>query len=417
MAAASPEVLRAEVTAERPGSSVPARSWNVTIPSSNGLLNLMASLEWGLGCDQPLNPEPPLGTLPPEAVAAHRHVVFWLIDGFALDYLAATPTMQKDLAQQLETVFPSTTASAITSVFTGLSPAQHGLLGWRTYLPEPNRTLTVLPARETDRAGSSVGLSMMQLEERIRPRLLVDRLHRASTFISPSGIAQTPFNRLMSGSARVIGYQRLEQLPDLLGAHVRATADEPHYTYLYWSHLDHLGHEHGPASAEVQAQVAAIDATYARIVRKLDGTDTLLLTSTDHGMRAVSRRLDIREAAGACTCLRHPLTGEPRAALAHVLPERHRQFRHAMQAHFGCRVEVIPMEEWLSGRAFGAGSPHAQLQARAGDYLLFPDDDAYLIDSAGDDTGPSFRGAHGGLTRAEREIPLFRRSFAASGQR
>ena len=397
-----------------PPRTASARTWNTEAPLGFGFINLLASLEQGLGSAQTLNPEPPLAALPPQVVAGYRHVLVWLIDGFALDYLAVTPTLRADLALHLEAVFPSTTASAITSLFTGMSPAQHGLLGWRTYLPQPDRTLTVLPARETDHVGNSTALSSQSLNARLHPLPLVNRLGRKSTFVSPKQIAHSPYNRLMSGAARVIGYDDLEQLPALLGAHVRSLGQAPHYTYLYWSHLDHLGHECGPGSPEVREHLAAIDATYARICSELIGTDTLLLTTTDHGMRAVNQRLDLREAPAACACLRHPLTGEPRAALAHVRPGRHRQFRLAMEEHFGNRVEVIAMEEWLSGNAFGTGVPHPELQARAGDYLLLPDDDSYLVDPEGDDTGPCFLGAHGGLTRAEREIPLFRRSIGQS---
>ena len=383
-------------------------------PQGHGFMNLLASLEQGLGSAQALNPELPLALLPPELVAGYRHVLVWLIDGFALDYLAHVPFLRADLALQLDAVFPSTTASAITSLFTGMSPAQHGLLGWRTYLPQPDLTLTVLPARETDHAGNSAALSSQTLNARIRPSPLVNRLARKSTFVSPAKIAHSPYNRLMSGSATVIGYDELEQLPTLLGAHVRATEQAPHYTYLYWPQLDHLGHECGPGSPEVREHLAGIDATYGRLCDELAGTDTLLLTTTDHGMRPVSQRLDLRDAPAACACLRHPLTGEPRAALAHVLPGRHRQFQRAMEAHFGNCVEVIAMEDWLYGNAFGTGVPHPELQARAGDYLLLPDEDSYLVDPAGDDTGPCFLGAHGGVTQAERLIPLFCRSFGRS---
>ena len=414
MVAESPEPVISAAASEADEPQGPARRWNAGALPAHGLINLLASLERGLGCEEPLNPAPPLPALPPESVARHGHVLFWLIDGFALDYLSHTPAMRADLFQQIETVFPSTTASAITSVFTGVSPAQHGLLGWRTYLPQPGRTLTVLPAREADRNGNSAGLSTPELYSRIRPQLLVERLPRRATVISPAAIAHSPYNRLMSGSARVQGYQHLDELPALLGAHVRASAGAPHYTYLYWSHLDHLGHEFGPGSPQVRAHLAEIDAVYARILRELDGTGALFLTSTDHGMRAVSQRLDIRAAPGVSACLRHPLTGEPRAALAHVKPGRHRQFRNAIQAAYGATVELVGMDEWLSGRAFGSGMPHPELQARAGDYLLFPDADSYLVDSAGDDTGPVFRGAHGGLTREERETPLFRSVLGAT---
>jgi len=387
--------------------------WNAAPASGHGFINLLASLERGLGCQGPLNPEAPLPALAPETLASHQHVLFWLIDGFALDYLPHTPVLRSDLFQRLEAVFPSTTASAITSVFTGVSPAQHGLLGWRTWLPRPRSTLTVLPAREADHNGNSAGLSTTELEQRIRPPLLLDRLPRATTVISPAAIAHSSYNRLMSGSARVLSFRHLDELPALLGMHVRNRTDGPHFTYLYWSHLDHLGHEHGPGSTEVRNHLAEIDTAYAAIIGQLQGTGALFLTSTDHGMRTMSRRLNIREAPAVSDCLRHPLTGEPRAAIAHVKPDRHRQFRHAVSEAFGSSVELVAMDEWLSGRAFGSGPPHPELQARAGDYLLFPDADSFLVDPVGDDTGPDFRGAHGGLTREEREIPLFRHDLDA----
>jgi len=414
--AGNPDHVTAAIPRHQTEPDGAARRWNSAAPPDHGLINLLASLERGLGCENPLNPAFPLPALPPEAVSRHTHVLFWLIDGFALDYLNHTPALRTDLFQELETVFPSTTASAITSVFTGVSPAQHGLLGWRTYLPHPQRTLTVLPAREADRGGNSAGLSTLELQSRIHPPLLVERLPRQTTVISPAAIAHSSYNCLMSGSARVMGFQRLEELPALLGAHVRASVGIPQYTYFYWSHLDHLGHECGPDSAQVRAHLSEIDAVYARILRELEGTGALFLTSTDHGMRTVSQRLDIRQAPGVSACLRHPLTGEPRAALAHVKPGRHQQFRNAIRNTYGSTVELIEMNEWLSGRAFGPGRPHPELQARAGDYLLFPDPDSYLVDPAGDDTGPEFRGAHGGLTREERQIPLFRRAFGSSPQ-
>lgn len=383
-----------------------AQEWNTTAPSGAGFANLLASLEHGLGSGDIQNPETPLAILSPEVISGYAHVLVWLIDGFALEYLDHTPMLRQDFVLQLESVFPSTTASAISSLLTGQTPAQHGVLGWKTYLPQPNRTLTVLPAHETDHAEQRHPLDRETLHTRIRPQPLVNRIARNCTFIAPATIAYSAYNRLMSGSARVIPFVTLEQVPGMATERARETAGEPHFTYLYWSTLDRLGHDYGPRSKEVHTHLRELDEAYARLRESLAGTDTLLLTTTDHGMRPVTERLDMRANPGAWNCLQRPLTGEPRAALAHVRPGRHRRFREAMRDHFGNRVEVIAMEQWLGGRAFGAGLPHPELQARAGDYLLLPDADSYLVDAANGD-GPSYRGAHGGLTPAERDIPLF----------
>jgi hypothetical protein len=375
-------------------------------------MHLLASLEQGLGCTEPLNPEPVLALLPPETLRAYRQVMVWLIDGFALEYLAATPQLTADFVTPLTTVFPSTTASAITSLFTGLSPAQHGVLGWKTYLPRPDRTLTVLPGHETDPDGRVTALSETELYQRLRLPSLFDRLSCDSTVVSPETIAHSSYNRIMSGSARIVGYKRLEELPALLGSLARVPARRPQYVYVYWSQLDRLGHDHGPQSAAVHAHLELIDAAYARVCAQLEGTDTLLLITADHGMRAVSQCLDLSEVPAARACLRHRLTGEPRAALAHVQPGRGWDFQRALQQTFDDRIKIIDMETWLADSGFGAGRPHPELRARAGDFLLLPDPDSYLVDPATEDPGPRFCGAHGGLTAAECETPLFLRHFA-----
>ena len=45
----------------------------------------------------------------------------------------------------MTSVFPSTTASAITTFMTGLAPAQHGLTGWHMHMDEIDQTLAILP--------------------------------------------------------------------------------------------------------------------------------------------------------------------------------------------------------------------------------------------------------------------------------
>src|ERR671925_563676 len=47
----------------------------------------------------------------------------------------------------LTSVFPSTTASAITTSYTGRTPLEHGLTGWFTYFGEAGCVSAALPLR------------------------------------------------------------------------------------------------------------------------------------------------------------------------------------------------------------------------------------------------------------------------------
>src|SRR5699024_1634070 len=80
------------------------------------------------------------------APGAGRDVVV-LLDGLGADLLAEhrslTPTLRR-LEQEttrIRTVAPSTTATAMVSLHTGLAPLEHGVLGYVTRDPATGRAL------------------------------------------------------------------------------------------------------------------------------------------------------------------------------------------------------------------------------------------------------------------------------------
>ena len=91
---------------------------------------------------------PGLAQLPPDEIKDARNLVLLLIDGLGYNYLSgpgAGSLMASRLAGRMTSVFPSTTASAITTTFTGLAPAEHGLTGWFTWFAEAGTTAAALP--------------------------------------------------------------------------------------------------------------------------------------------------------------------------------------------------------------------------------------------------------------------------------
>ncbi len=110
-----------------------------------GLLNLIASCTASRGA---VPSHPVLDCLKTAELSAARNVVLVLIDGLGYNYVAgqgAGSVLTKHLTARLTSVFPSTTASAITTTFTGLAPAEHGLTGWYTWFPEAGTIAAPLP--------------------------------------------------------------------------------------------------------------------------------------------------------------------------------------------------------------------------------------------------------------------------------
>jgi predicted AlkP superfamily pyrophosphatase or phosphodiesterase len=71
----------------------------------------------------------------PEPVAGADQVVLLVLDGLGWDQLQdrrhLAPTLSSMLGGPITSVSPSTTATALTSIATGLTPGVHGVMGYR----------------------------------------------------------------------------------------------------------------------------------------------------------------------------------------------------------------------------------------------------------------------------------------------
>ena len=79
-----------------------------------------------------------------------RNIVLLIIDGLGDNYLGrcgAGSELARRRRRSLTSVFPSTTASAITTSYTGCTPLEHGLTGWFTYFGEAGCVSAALPFR------------------------------------------------------------------------------------------------------------------------------------------------------------------------------------------------------------------------------------------------------------------------------
>jgi hypothetical protein len=128
-------------------ASLPA---GIILPDYGGgsIANLVASIGAAFGAPQ--TGLAPLALLAPERLRKKSKVLLLVVDGLGLRYLRdAHPgsTLRQYLRGGLTSVFPSTTATAITTFMTGLAPAQHGLTGWHMYLEEIDAVGAVLAAR------------------------------------------------------------------------------------------------------------------------------------------------------------------------------------------------------------------------------------------------------------------------------
>ena len=373
--------------------------------ATGSLVNLMRSI--GDAYAAPATPYAALPQLPARELAGQRTVILLVLDGLGYEYVQQHGTLFKSNCHcRLTSVFPSTTASSISTFLTGLAPQQHGLTGWFTYLKEVGGVTAVLPGHLR---GSQERLTARNIElaELYAHTPFFDRLAVNSYIVSPAWIIDTDFNRSHCGRARTLGYDDLEGMLDAIQGLARDSAEQK-YVYAYWPDFDRLSHQHGNASEQVFMHFRQLEMGIETLLGNIIGTDTLLLITADHGFidTSLQHTITVNEHPRLQETLVLPLSGEPRVAYCYVAPSRVEQFRNYIEDHFAGQLECIASEELIARGVFGLGEAHPRLHERVGHYTLLMKDNFIIKDWLVGERRFFNIGVHGGTSTAEMFVPL-----------
>ncbi|MDP8232380.1 MAG: alkaline phosphatase family protein [Candidatus Zophobacter franzmannii] len=342
-------------------------------------------------------------------VSDYDNVVFLVIDGLGYNYLQRRGEgtfLMDSLKDRLSTVFPTTTASAITSYLTGVSPSEHCLTGWFTYVKELATATTILTfsPRYSKFTFNKCGVDSKDV---FHFKGLADKIEANFYHISSQHIIDTPFALSHSGNADRIGYSHISEIPALL-SNVLKQKDKKKFIFMYISTLDKTAHEFGINSNETYNHLKYIDKLVADISAQLKPTNTLFIASADHGFldSDPEKIIYMADHPEMASCLLMPLMGEPRVPYCYVRPARVEKFLKYMADNFSDFCEVKTADEMIQEGWFGPAINNPALYERVGDYILMLKDNYVFQDNLPVETKITFNGYHGGSTAEEMYVPL-----------
>jgi len=375
--------------------------------AGGGIVNLMASISRAFAA--PTHYEM-LALLPPDELAEPRNVVLLVIDGLGANYLDryADSFLRQQQRGRITTVFPSTTASAISTYLSGLAPQQHGIVGWFTYLKELGSVATILPFKP--RHGGPTYARMG-----IDPRMIFswepffNRLNARSFIISRRDIVDSDYSVATGGKAARLPYDNLDGCLERIKQVLGRPGSDRQYVYAYWPALDATAHQFGVNSVAAREHFWELDRKIACFAEQAKGSSTVLIVCADHGLVDTrpeqSMSLDAHPELARLLAL--PLTGEPRAAYCHVRSASRRAFEAYVESAFAAACFCIDSESLVNAEGwFGPGAPHPALLQRVGDYTLVMRDSWTLKDRLPTEKPFQQIGVHGGLTPDEIHVPL-----------
>ena len=370
--------------------------------AGGSLVNLMASIVEGCGA-RPKHAV--LDALAPRAVAQARNVVLFIIDGLGDRYLArrgAGGELARRRRAAITSVFPSTTASAITTSYTGCTPLEHGLTGWFTYFGEAGCVGAALPFRSRGdlQLLSRRGVGAAELYS--APPLFKS-LPVRSIVVSYREIIDSDYNLRHCEGAERRAYATLEELVAEVEAAVKS-GPERKFVYAYWPEYDAVSHRHGSESAEAFRRFQDVDAAFGRLLKRLSGTESLVIATADHGFIDIAPEDCLEPPPEIASLLRFPLCGERRVAYCHV--HSGAEFVKRATDWLGSRADVRPSRSLVQEGWFGPGEPHPRLAERVGDVALVMRERYTVKDWLPGEPRHLHIGNHGGTSEDEMNIPL-----------
>lgn len=335
----------------------------------------------------------------------YKNVILIVLDGMGTDMmernLSPMSFLRRNFTENLTSVFPSSTAAAMTSYYTGLTPNEHGWLGWSLFFKEFCRTVDIFTNLDsytkTPVASANAAEFVMPYET-----IYQDIADSIVGDVQPFTITNEKTNISEKGNIHKTAdtFERVCELLKMI-----CITNQNTFTYVQWNSPDDVAHKDGVTGEKTAAALKSINKQLEVLCKDL--TDTLIIVSADHGMKDITEEIKINYIPDIMECLVIPPFVESRAAACFVKNDRRTDFERAFHNHLGNDFILLSKNDILTKGLLGEGRTHPKITDFIGDYMICAIADKsvkYL--TLNTKPKPPHAANHGGLTEEEMIIPL-----------
>ncbi|MEK7616339.1 MAG: alkaline phosphatase family protein [Patescibacteria group bacterium] len=379
-----------------------------------------------------LLPKEVLGSLP----SRYEKIVLFVIDGFGWQFFERYSEkypflryiVKNGVVSQLTTQYPSTTASEMTTIHTGLPVGEGGVYEWFYYEPKVDAIIAPLLfsfAGKKERGNlQSTGIDPKDLFPQQTLYAGLREKNIDSFIFSYVEYAQSPYTKIMTRGGTNIPYatipEALTNLSDLLITNHRKS-----YYVAYFDTIDKIAHQYGPDSPQFAAEVDAFFYSMERFfLNKLKGKlkNTLCMITADHGHASINPKTTIylnqrfpQVAEWLKTNKKGELlvpAGSCRNMILHVREEYLSRAHTFLRNSLACKAEVYYVDDLIKQKFFGLGEPSKVFLDRIGNLAILPYNNESVWWYEKDKFEIKYYGHHGGMTPEEMKTILLCLSFS-----
>lgn len=356
-------------------------------------------------------------------------IILLLIDGFGFnqwlryynDHEFFFKLSQEGNFSPITTVFPSTTANAITTINTGLTPQEHALPEWFVYFKEIDQIINTIHFKPL---GSQKDDELLDMG--VNPNILYNgktfyqKLNEENiqtyTFIDES-MANSIYSKIIFKGSTIESALNNSHLLMKLRKHLEKT-EGPAYYYIYLGNLDSVAHKYGPHTEEYKTELSLLNYMLKKeLIEKMKrkiAKETLIMVTSDHGQLNIdpkktkylnnSKKLqkNFKKSQNNKTILP---TGSPRDIFLHIKPDKIQETYELLSKELGEKAKIMETKKAIKEGLFGTGKPKEEFYERAGDLLILPKGNHTIWYKHPSGRAFDLLGFHGGLNSEEMLVP------------
>ncbi len=315
----------------------------------------------------------------------------------------------------LTSVCPSTTTTALSSLWSGRTPTEHGMLGTRLFLRDQGLQANMIyftpvsfkrhgvlveegmePASFLPIPGMADALAMQGIESHVFINKQFTQGGLADIFFR--GVKEVHTFVSGSGADLWIGLRQF----------LEERAGERLFISVYWGVIDALAHVRGPSSTAIDAEIRAwtnlMEQEFLDKLGRATAAGTVLTMVSDHGQvnTPPARAVRLHQHPDLFQNLLMKPLGEQRLPYLFARQGKIDAVRSYVRDHLSHAFVILESERALRAGLFGSGTPAPETTARLGDLILVSRHDHMLYDG---DQESHLLGLPGGLSPEEMLVP------------
>jgi hypothetical protein len=334
----------------------------------------------------------------------YKNVVVMVFDGMGTKILEHAllkdSFMLGNNVTSMTSVFPSTTTAAMTAYYTGVSPNEHGWIGWSLFFKEYARMIDIFRNQDSfsgqEIADEFIAKKIMPYES------IFSKIKRNNPDVGVYTLQPRPIDFPSNGNTNIA----IDTLQDIFkNVQDLCSGNGRNFIFSYWDKPDGIMHTTGCYSDDAVGYINTIDQELLKMTSSLK--DTLLIVTADHGQTQIFNEYFINDYPELMDCLINPPSIEVRAVSFFIKPDKMAVFKKLFSKIFKNEFLLLTRKEVLRKKLLGHGESHRKITDFIGDYVAIGIGNSILrYTSPSNKPLKHFFGHHAGLTASEMLIPL-----------